>query len=134
MAKERLRSIRAEAEALSDTEEEPWRRPLYTSRWGLVISSQSALLASDWVCAGAILQHSEPGGVFCTLKLNRAQALHAVWAWMTANPFNCVCFKMLALAAAAAHLCYRLGRAIVLVMIVTVEEQHFAPLLQTGAS
>ena len=32
VAKERLRAVRAEAEALSDTEEEPWRRPLYTAR------------------------------------------------------------------------------------------------------
>ena len=32
MAKERLRQIQAEAEGTSDTEEEPWRRPLYTAR------------------------------------------------------------------------------------------------------
>ena len=32
VAKERLRAVRAEAEAPSDTEEEPWRRPLYTAR------------------------------------------------------------------------------------------------------
>ena len=32
VAKERLRAVKAEAEALSDTEEQPWRRPLYTAR------------------------------------------------------------------------------------------------------
>ena len=32
VAKERLRAVRAEAEAPSDTEEEPWRRPLYAAR------------------------------------------------------------------------------------------------------
>ena len=32
VAKERLRQVLAENEAPSDTEEDPWRRPLYTGR------------------------------------------------------------------------------------------------------
>ena len=53
VAKERLRQVLAENEAPSDTEEEPWRRPLYASRYTAKYSCDAPTPQGDQVANAA---------------------------------------------------------------------------------
>ena len=50
IAKERLRAVKADAEAPSDTELDEWRRPLYTSRWMPPSADAQCQILSAVVC------------------------------------------------------------------------------------